>query len=1159
MRKPVAFVTAVLPFMLLGNILHAQILLDGNAAGGFESSATFAGNGWASVNHTSNQWYVGATGANSGARGAYISNSGGSGNNYTNTTAQVSHFYRDITFPSTGTAVMTFNWKAYGESLLGNPLDYISVCAVPNTITPVAGSVVGSGLLGNFNLQNSWQNATVVFCGSSGNTIRVVFSWINDASGGSNPAAAIDNIHIVLNAGGIPANDLPCNATFLPINLPMSGNNIGAGNCNEPAAPACGNNWNNAVWYKFIAPASGCVKIKTMLGTLTNTQVAAYSGSCSGLTLISGSNCNDDITPCGVSGYAYRHSMLELSGLTAGNMYHVAVDGYGFETGSFSIIIYDACTAAQLPAIPGQDCELPFQVCTTRVDVPNPGYSGFGNRCDFSSGSNCLLQGEKGAVWYRIAITGSGFLAFDILPNDYTSGCTGGGETDYDFALYKIGGAGATSACGALGVPLRCNYNFLGVTGLYPNGSGNPAYGGSCWDNSYEDTVGVQIGDVFLLCISNWDVTNSGFSLRINPASPVSSVVPPGGTVVWTGSTSTDWFNPENWGGCQIPNCRYNAFIPPNLPRYPYINAAGASVRTITISPGAGLSLSGSFQLMVCNDFVNNGAINFSAGSTVHFEDTAVTAPLNINHNQKLNGYLTGANSLGNVVTSKPVGYYVQALQDFDTKGNFTVNGGSFGGEFRAAGMYQKTAGNFTIDPTSPNPATYQASATLEFTGVNQQYKNSGLLNNVVMNQLPGGSLMLTDHGLALPWMILGTAGVLSLQNGIINTNGSLVEVRNRAFNSVEPGNLNSYINGYLRKFLNQSGGTGTYEFPVGTSIKGYQRLSLEVSSAFPATVNFITANFENLLPANNTALGSECSVTWHQAPASPLDNGFWKLQPAPASAFTAGTFNPVLWNRSFTNAQFGFTVQYNRSGNNIPAQWQLNPPAGSTSCANFPVTAVKRVGMSAATVFGNAGEVYFSTAQGLNPLPVELVYFRGKCLSAMRKVELQWQTASEWNNDFFEIQRSCINEPFKVAGRVNGHGTTSASNHYYFTDDLLSDCNEIYYRLRQVDFDGSTEISSVIKILCSSNETTPSLFPNPFYESSKLFLNGMEGSRLIIQIYHADNAELIFEKVLSESEIVSEMVLKPQYFGNSSGVYLIKIISQKTVYTLKAVKISKQ
>ncbi len=403
--------------------------------------------------------------------------------------------------------------------------------------------------------------------------------------------------------------------------------------------------------------------------------------------------------------------------------------------------------------------------------------------------------------------------------------------------------------------------------------------------------------------------------------------------------------------------------------------------------------------------------------------------------------------------------------------------------------------------------------------------------------------------------MILGTAGVLALQNGIINTAGNIVEVRNRAFNAVEPGNVNSYINGYLRKYLNQSGGNGTYEFPVGTLLKGYQRFSLEVTSPFPASVNYITANFENTQPANNTMLGSECSVTWHQPPAAPLDNGFWKLQPTPPSAYTSGTFNPVLWNRNYTNAQVAFTVQYNRTGNNNPVNWQLNPPAGSVACANFPVTAVKRIGMSASTVFANAGEVYFSTAQGLNPLPVELVYFKGKCIN--NKVELTWQTASELNNDFFEIQKACAAEPFVTAGIINGHGTTSSPHHYQFTDYNYLHCSEKFYRLKQVDIDGKTEFTAPIKISCSQNETVPVIFPNPFNESSVLLMDKMTGNSITLQIFAAESSKLIFEKVIDYPEFSGNIKLIPDYFNRASGVYLIRIITEQDVYSIKAIKLS--
>ncbi|MCC6385117.1 MAG: hypothetical protein IT241_08190 [Bacteroidia bacterium] len=1133
-------------------LLAGQVLLDGNGEGGFEVSSTLAGNGWMVANHSTNQWFIGINGAQSGARGAYISNNGGAGNNYTATLPQVSHFYRDITFPASGTVQLTFKWKSAGESLMSNPIDYLRIEVVATTITPVAGSIVNSGLLGAFNMKTSWQSESLAFCATAGVPQRLVISWINDGSSGANPAVCIDNIQIVLSPSGGPVNDLPCNAAFLPLNLPMSGNNTGASNCDEPPPPSCGNNWNNTVWYKFIAPPSGCVRIKTTSGTLVNTQLAIYSGICSSLMLLNGTNCNDDIPSCGFTGYPYRNSLLELNGLTSGVTYYVAVDGFGFETGSFSIIIYNACTNAQMPPVPGQDCELAIQVCSNTVNVPNPGYNGIGNHCDFSAGSNCLLQGEKGSVWFRIAITGSGFLAFDIVPNDYTSGCTGGAETDYDFTLYKVGGAGATAACGLLGVPLRCNYNYLGVTGLYANGNGNPVYGGACWNDSYEDTVGVQVGDVFLLCVSNWDITNSGFTLNISSSTPVSTTVPPGGTMVWTGTASSDWFNSQNWGGCQVPDCRINVLIPASLPRYPVISASGASVRTITINPDAGFGISSGLQFMICNDFNNNGNLSINPGATMLFQDTAQTAPLSSLHHQKLNGNLTGTNALGSIIVNKPAGYYVQAMQDLDVKGNFKVNGGLFGGEFRATGIYQKVSGDFIIDPTAPNPASYQSAATLEFNGLIQQYKNRGSINNVVMNQQPGGILNLNNHGASLAWMRMGITGNLLLQSGKIITGSSFLEVKNRDYNAITPGNNFSYIEGAVRKSLNQSLATGTYEFPVGSASKGYQRMSLEVTSPFPGSVDFITVNFENSVAANNTSIGSECGLTWHQAPASPLDNGFWKLQPYPKSAFTSGIITPVLWNQNFTNMQQGFTVQFNRSGINTASGWSLNPPVGSITCVNFPVTEVKRVGMSVNTVFANAAEVYFSTAQGVSPLPVAFMSLKGKLIH--EKVELTWETAAEINNNFFEIQRSISSEsPFMPIGKVNGSGTTGQYHIYHFDDFNLPKTKNLYYRIRQVDFDGSEYFSKSIKIELPIGQAEALLIPNPFNNSTRLILDSND-MILVLRIYHAGSLQLIKEIETTPELSVREIELSSNDFDGVPGVYLVRVVTTSGVRVLKAV-----
>ncbi|WP_299703310.1 SGNH/GDSL hydrolase family protein [uncultured Pontibacter sp.] len=95
-------------------------------------------------------------------------------------------------------------------------------------------------------------------------------------------------------------------------------------------------------------------------------------------------------------------------------------------------------------------------------------------------------------------------------------------------------------------------------------------------------------------------------------------------------------------------------------------------------------------------------------------------------------------------------------------------------------------------------------------------------------------------------------------------------------------------------------------------------------------------------------------------------------------------------------------------------------------------------------------------------PLPVELVSFKGK--PTLNGVSLSWQTASELDNHYFEVQRGETSFDFKAVDRVEGSGTTSLPQQYTFEDKKATN-GVNYYRLRQVDFDGTESYSPVIAV----------------------------------------------------------------------------------------------
>lgn len=91
--------------------------------------------------------------------------------------------------------------------------------------------------------------------------------------------------------------------------------------------------------------------------------------------------------------------------------------------------------------------------------------------------------------------------------------------------------------------------------------------------------------------------------------------------------------------------------------------------------------------------------------------------------------------------------------------------------------------------------------------------------------------------------------------------------------------------------------------------------------------------------------------------------------------------------------------------------------------------------------------------------LPVEMVFFNAQRDGNV--AQLDWQTSSETNNDYFEVERAGADGLYHPIGRISGHGTTSQTNSYTLTDEMpLPGIN--YYRLKQVDYNGQFEYEPV-------------------------------------------------------------------------------------------------
>ena len=167
---------------------------------GFEDSVE---NTYWQLDNGYNAWYIDTAAHNGGSYGLYISADSGATCGYDIASSSISHAYRAIHFDQAGQYAVSFDWQANGE---GN-YDYIRAYMAPvdaTLATSYSGITYGSlpnGYIAidggdRLNQSTGWQTATETFTIDAPVTMLMVFSWRNDASVGSQPPAAIDNIDV---------------------------------------------------------------------------------------------------------------------------------------------------------------------------------------------------------------------------------------------------------------------------------------------------------------------------------------------------------------------------------------------------------------------------------------------------------------------------------------------------------------------------------------------------------------------------------------------------------------------------------------------------------------------------------------------------------------------------------------------------------------------------------------------------------------------------------------------------------------------------------------------------------------------------------------------------------------------------------------------------
>jgi len=183
--------------------------------------------------------------------------------------------------------------------------------------------------------------------------------------------------------------------------------------------------------------------------------------------------------------------------------------------------------------------------------------------------------------------------------------------------------------------------------------------------------------------------------------------------------------------------------------------------------------------------------------------------------------------------------------------------------------------------------------------------------------------------------------------------------------------------------------------------------------------------------------------------------------------------------------------------------------------------------------------------------LPVGLVGFVGK--SHKGHNELTWHTSSERNNDRFEIERSLDGMEFEKAGTVAGGMNSSALLSYNFFDPKIIQGENYYYRLRQIDLDGSSSFSNIILVSSNFLSETLQLYPNPANEYVQVKVNSKNVAYLEIEIFDVSGNKVISQKKQTESgENTYTINIEPL----PAGVYYVKLKGAAEVHVAKFCKV---
>lgn len=348
--------------------------------------------------------------------------------------------------------------------------------------------------------------------------------------------------------------------------------------------------------------------------------------------------------------------------------------------------------------------------------------------------------------------------------------------------------------------------------------------------------------------------------------------------------------------------------------------------------------------------------------------------------------------------------------------------------------------------------------------------------------------------------------------------------------------NTTSYVSGFLKRKI--AAGI-TFDFPVGyvnqttwslpascallsgaSSSDKHRRISFEVNSMGVATQDLAVRFFN---PIDNDCSGTLTATQFSSTLLSVHPEGYWLSVPSdPASAVN---YNTRLYVQGFSGLTDNYFYTVKRP--------ETTPTCPAWSTYGLPVPSMNQVGRiiqsdvsvtciqsGYAKRMNHTEFSHHAIAISSVALPIELNFFNVECQDQI--AIFNWQTATEHNNDYFNIQKSRNNKDWEVIATINGTGNSINETNYTFS----AHAENAFYRLVQTDIDGKIKDSEPVYLDCSTN--TLIIAPNPFkknlfiqlndhlFEDAKISIIGMDGREIMVDYLFGNSRELNLESLES-------------------------------------------